>query len=110
LRSRPRLFQSAREIVPKFAEVALDAARAPDHDVIRSGMTARRNDFSRKLAKAALHAIAHDRAADLLADGEPDALERIAVLTVADEEDEGRSRRAPSGVRSEEIRALAENI
>ena len=96
--------------MPKYAEVALDAARAPDHDVIRPGMTARRYDFPRKLAKAALHAVAHDGAADLLADGETDALERIAVLTVADEEDEGRSRRAPSGVRSEEIRALAENI
>ena len=96
--------------MPQFAEGAFDAAGAADHDVIGPGMTACRDDFPRKLAKAALHAVAHDRAADLLADGEPDALERIAVFTVADEKDKTRRRRAPSGVRSEKIRALSEDI
>ena len=72
-------------------------------------MTARRDELSRKLAKAALHAIAHDGIADLLADRVADPLQRIAVLAVTDEEDKARRRRAPSGVRSEEVRTLPKN-
>jgi hypothetical protein len=64
------------------------------------------NDLAGKLSESPLHPVAHDCSADLLADGEPDALGRIAVLAVADEKNESRRRRAPTGVRSEKIRAL----
>ena len=69
-------------------------------------MAARGDEFARKLTETALHAIAHDGVPDLLADGVANPLERIAVLAVADEEDKARRRRAPTGVRSEEVRAF----
>ena len=39
----------------------------------------------------------------------PTRFERIAVLAIADEKDEARRRRAPTGVRSEEVRAFPED-
>ena len=66
-------------------------------------------DFACELAETALHAVADDRAADLLADGESDSLGGVAVLTVADEQDEAGHRRAPTGVRSEKVRAFPED-
>ena len=69
-------------------------------------MAARRDDLPRKFAEAALHPVANDRAADLLADGVADSLDRIAVRAIADEENETRRRRAPSGVRGEKVRAF----
>ena len=67
------------------------------------------DQLARKLAKAALHAIADDGIADLLADRVADPFQRIAILAVTDEEDETRRRRAPTGIRSKKIRALAED-
>ena len=72
-------------------------------------MAAGRDDLARKLAEAPLHAIAHDGVADLLADRKANPLERIAVFPVANEKYETRRRCPPTGVRSEEIRALAED-
>ena len=72
-------------------------------------MAARRNDLASEFAEAALHAIANDCAANLLADGEADPLGRIAVLAVTNEKDKARCRRAPTGVRGKEIRALAKD-
>jgi len=72
-------------------------------------MAAGRNELSRKFAEAALHAIADDGIADLLADRIANPLERIAVLAVTDEEDEAGRRSAPAGVRREKIRAFAED-
>ena len=69
-------------------------------------MAARRDDLSRELAEAALHPVANDRTADLLADGVADSLEGIAVRTIANEEDESGRRRAPSGIRGEKVRAF----
>ena len=72
-------------------------------------MAAGWNDFARECAEAALHAVANDGLADLLADCEADALRLVAILAVTNEKDESRRRRAPSGVRGEEIRALLQN-
>jgi hypothetical protein len=72
-------------------------------------MAAGGDDLSRKLAKAALHAVTHDGVPDFLANGIADPLQRIAILAVADEQDEARRRRAPTGVRSEEVRAFPKN-
>ena len=73
-------------------------------------MAADGQDFPSQSPKAPLHAVADYRPADLFADGEADALGGIAVAATADEQDEARRRRAPSGVRGEEVRALAENV
>ena len=94
----------------QVAEVALDSARPADHDVIGADVPTDRNDLPREFAEAPLHAVAHDCTADLLGDGETYTLRRIAVVAVTNEKDEAGRRRAPSGVRSEEIRALAEDI
>ena len=67
------------------------------------------NQLARKLTETAPHAIAHDGVSDLLADGIANSLERIAVLPVTDEEDKARRRRAPTGIRSEEVRTLPKN-
>jgi len=72
-------------------------------------MPAAGDDLARKLAEAPLHAIANDGVADLLADRIANPLERIAILPVTNEKDETRRRCPPAGVRSEEIRALAED-
>jgi hypothetical protein len=74
--------------------------------MVGAAMSTRRYDFAGEFTEAALHAIPHDGAADLLADGESDALGGIAVLTIADEKDKARRRSAPTGVRSEEVRAF----
>ena len=72
-------------------------------------MATAEDDLARKLPEAPLHAVAHDGVADFLAHRIADPLQRIAVFPVADEKDKAGRRRAPTGVRSEEIRALAED-
>ena len=70
-------------------------------------MATAEDDLARKLPEAPLHAVSHDGVADLLAHRIAVPLQRIAVVPVADEKDKTRRRRAPTGVRSEKIRALA---
>ena len=93
----------------KIAKVPLDPAAATDHHVIGAGMALTWKDLAGEGTEAALHAVPHDGPADLLADGEADATKRIAIVTIANEEHKAGGRRAPTGVRSEEIRALSED-
>ena len=72
--------------------------------MIRPIEPVQRDDFPGQRTEAALHAIAYDRTADLLGDGEADPPGDIAVLTIADKKDEAGGCRAPAGVRSEVIR------
>jgi hypothetical protein len=72
--------------------------------VIGAGLAVDRNDLAGQRPESTLHPVADDGAADLLGDGETDAPGRIAVLAVADQKDESRGCRAPSGIRGEEIR------
>ena len=72
-------------------------------------MAAGKDELAGKLAEAPLHAIAHDGVADLLAYRIANPLQRIAVIAVANEKDKAGCRRAPTGVRGEEIRAFPEN-
>jgi hypothetical protein len=88
----------------EVAKVALDPAAAADHDVVGAGVALFRKDFAGKGAEAALHAIAHDGAADLPAHREADTTKRIAIVTIVNEEHKAGCRRTPTGVRSEEIR------
>ena len=66
-------------------------------------------DFAGKRSEPALHAVADHRIADLPGDRKADALGRIAIGAVADQQDESGRGRAPTGVRSKKIRAFAEN-
>ena len=77
--------------------------------MIRADVPGCRDDFAGKFAEAALHAISNDRPADFLADREAHALLRVAVPAITYEKDESRRRRSRTGVRSEKIRALAED-
>ena len=86
--------------------LALDTPRAADHYVVGARVAPIGNDFPRKRAEPPLHSVADDRLADLPADGEADALRLIAVFAIADEKDEARHRRAPSGVRGKKVRAF----
>jgi hypothetical protein len=106
LQSWPRLCECADQVLAKFVEVPLDSAAAADHHVIRAGIALLGENFAGESAKAALHAVADDGPADLLADGEANAAKRIAIVTMANEEHKAGCRRTPSGVRSEEIRAF----
>ena len=47
-------------------------------------MAARWDDLPRELTEAALHPVANDRSADLLADRVADSLDWIAVRAIAD--------------------------
>jgi hypothetical protein len=90
----------------KIAEVALDPAATADHHMVGAGIALCGQNLAGEGAEAALHPVAHDRSANLFADGEANAPKRVAIVTIANEEHESGCRRAPSGVRSEEIRAF----
>ena len=64
--------EGAREVASKQRIVALDPAGAADHYMVGAGKTANGDDFPCKRAEAALHPVADDRVADLLADCEAD--------------------------------------
>jgi hypothetical protein len=95
--------------LPKHGEIALDAARAADQHMVSAGKAASREQFARQSTKPPLHPVTDNRTADLLRDGKADALGGVAVGTIADEQHESRARRAPAGVRREEIRAFTKN-
>ena len=67
-----------------------------------------RYDLAGERPEPALHAVTDDGAADLPGDGESDALGRVAVLAIADQQDESGRRRALAGVRSEKVRSFTE--
>jgi hypothetical protein len=99
-----------RELGAEQAEVAFDALGAANHDVIRSGEAFRRQDLAGERAKAALHPITNDCASDLLGDREAGAHRGVRILTVADEQNETGSGRAPAGVGGDEIGALLDRF
>ena len=109
MRSRAGLFESACKVLAQQCELAFDAAGAADHDVIGAGETVHWNDFPGKRAEAPLHPVSDDGVADLFADRESNAHQRVAFPAIADEEHESRRCGTPSGVRGQEIRAFLEN-
>ena len=98
--------ESGRKIGPKQREIAFDPARAADHHVVGAGHAASRQQLAGEGAKAPLHAIADDGAADLLGHGKADADAWIVVLAVADQQDEAGRSGSPAAVSSQEIRAF----
>jgi hypothetical protein len=65
-------------------------------------------EFSGKGAKAALHSVANDCAADLLGNGEADAHCAIAIIALAHKKDEAGHGGTPAAIGGEEISAPAE--
>jgi hypothetical protein len=105
-RSSRDLRQRAGEIFAESGEIALDPGRAADDDMIGAVDTFLREDFAGERAEAALHAVSNDGVADLLSHREADALDRVAILAIADEQDEPGRGRALSSVRGEEVSAF----
>src|SRR5690606_22484984 len=67
------------EFIAHRREVALDPAFAPDQHVVVVGQACGRQRFAQQFAETALHAVAHDRVADLLRDRHAVALAESAV-------------------------------
>src|SRR3546814_15418127 len=76
--------------------------------MVGAGEALLRQYLPRESPEAALHAVADDGAADLLGDRDAEPHGRIAVLALADQQDEAGHRRAPAAIRREEIRAAAD--
>ena len=95
--------------MPERFEIPLDPAGTADKHMVRPGKTVGGHDFARELPQPPLHPVAGHGVADLAADREADPNPGVAVTAIADEEDETGSRRAPTGVRSEEVRAFPKN-
>ncbi|GAC1579661.1 MAG: hypothetical protein NVS3B5_12900 [Sphingomicrobium sp.] len=74
--------------------------------MVGAAYSERRKMCAGKRAETALHAVAHDRVADLLGDRVADANRRIAIAARTDLKDETGHGKALSAVGGEEIRAL----
>ena len=86
-------------------ERPLAAAGAADQYVVGAAHASARQDGAGELTQAALHAVAHDGAADLLRDGDSDAQRPVAVLAGANEQDEAGRGSAQGPVRREIVGA-----
>jgi hypothetical protein len=93
------------EIGPKRSEIALDAAGAADQDMVGARDAPVRQDLAGEGTEPPLHPIADDRAADLLRHSDAEADRRIAVLPVADEQDEAGRRGPAAAISRQEIGA-----
>jgi hypothetical protein len=76
--------------------------------MVGAGLAAGRHDLAGERSETPLHAVAHDRAADLLGHGKADAHRRIGVRAVADEQHEPRGGCSLAGVGGDEVGALRE--
>jgi hypothetical protein len=94
------------EIAAKKREIALDPAGAPDQDMIGAGDPAHRQHLTGEGPETALHAVADDRAADLLRHRDPEAHPRVAVGAIANEQNEAGRRGAAAAIGRQEIGAF----
>jgi hypothetical protein len=76
--------------------------------MVGAGLAAGRHDLAGERSETPLHAVADDRAADFLGNGEADAHCRLGVRAVADEEHEPWGGRPLAGVGGDEVGALRE--
>src|SRR5688572_6318529 len=106
-RSLCHLGESAAELVGQRRIIALDSAGAANQDMIGAGYALLRQDRAGEGAEAAFHAVADDRSADLLGDGETDALGGIGVSAVANQQDKARHGCATACIGREKVGALA---
>ena len=75
--------------------------------MVRAAPAFQRQKLAGERAQAAFHPVADHGAADFPGDGEANANCRVAVGTVADQEDEAWRRCPPAGVGGEEIGPLS---
>ncbi len=76
--------------------------------MVGAGDSLGRQEFAGERPEASLHPVADDRSADLFCNGEADANRWVAILAIADEQDETGSGGALPGVGRQEIGALAQ--
>jgi len=100
--------QRLLQIRAQLGERAVDAAGAADQDMVGAGDPGFGENEAGELAKAPLHPVAHDRAADLLRNGDAEADRGIAVLARPDQQDEAGRRRAPARIGGEIVRPPGE--
>jgi hypothetical protein len=102
--------EGIRELGPEQRKVALDAARATDHDMVGSREPFGGHNLAGERPEAPLHPVADDGTADLLGHGEADAHRLIGVFAVVDEEDEAGRRCAHAAVGGKEVGPLADRF
>ena len=86
------------------SEVTLDPVFPADQHVIGIGHAMERQHIAQQRAESALHAVAHDRIADPLGDG--DAETQTRAIVGAGEQDEARSGHAQAAVGGDESRIV----
>ena len=96
--------QRPGQLGAQVGEGPLDPAGAADQDMVGAGNATNRQQLAGKRAQPALHSVAHHRVADLLGDGEADTDAAVAIVPLADEQDEAAARRPPPRVRRQEVR------
>ena len=89
----------------ELVEWAFDPAGPSDQDMVGPSDSGVRENPPRKLAEAALHAIADHRIANLLGHGKAKANRGITIVARSYQKDETRRRRASAAVRGKEFRA-----
>jgi hypothetical protein len=102
----PQPVKRAAKLVAEHGVGAFNAVGATDHHMIRSGEALGRDDLAGEGTEPALHAVADDRSADFLGDGESHAHRRIRIPAIADEQDKSRSRDTTAAIRGKEVGAL----
>ncbi len=90
-------------------KVARHRLAATDQHMIGSGQSPIGEHLVDHRAEAALDAVAHNRVADLLGDGIADALLRVVVRTLLDQQHERRCPDPKTAVGREEIGALTQH-
>ena len=96
-------YECPAEFLAKREIIAFDSAGAADQDMVGAGKTALGQQFPGERAQAALHAVADDRAANLLGHGIADADRGIAIVARTHQQDKAGHRRASSGIRGEKV-------
>jgi hypothetical protein len=96
------------EVGAKSREIPLDTPGAADHHVVGAGNAISRDDLASERSKAPLHPVAHDGSADFFGDCETDAHRGVAILALADQQNESGRGRPLAAVGRDEVRALAE--
>jgi hypothetical protein len=101
--------QRAGKLRPEKPKLAFDAIGSADHHMVGAGNAFGGHDFTSERAKAALHAVADDCAADLLGDGEADAHRLVLIFAITNQQDEAGGGRALAAVRGKKVGALLDD-
>src|SRR5690606_13066904 len=95
--------ERGEKLVAQQREVALDAALAADQHVVGVSHAVYGQEVAQQRAEATLHAVAHDRIADPLGDGDAIAQSRAAIG--AGEQHEAGTGYAKAAIGGEKVRS-----